>query len=197
MGKNEKSTYQRNKVGKFLNNLLSLDPLRIKVTNVKFENFHFCSFVGLEKPKNKWLVELRVAASALSCIYPYTLPEILLTYSKRSELEIKAQFIESLNTKDYFKEFQVDKTYKDISLSNSEIKNRQMTIIKIFRNLQTEKIINNRIFICFKDISKKTSCIEVKDLTSNILGKISKILFTENFKILLTQRSSFFLKVKF
>ena len=78
LGKNDKSTYQREKVGKFLNNLLDLRPLRIKVSDIKFENFHFCSFVGLEKVKNRWLVELRVAANALSYIYPYTLPEILL-----------------------------------------------------------------------------------------------------------------------
>ena len=73
-------------------------------------------------------------------------------------------------------------TFFNISLSNSQIKNRQMTIIKIFKNLQTEKIINNSIFICFKNVSKKTSCIEVKDLRRKILVKISQILFTENFK---------------
>lgn len=71
LGKNEKSTYQREKVGKFLNNLLDLRPLRIKVSDVKFENFYFCSFVGLEKVKNTWLVKLRAAANALSYIYPY------------------------------------------------------------------------------------------------------------------------------
>ena len=90
LGKNEKSTYQRDKVGKFLNNLLDLKPLRIKVSDIKIENFHFCSFVGLEKIKNRWLVELRVVANALSYISPYTLPEILLIYSKKSELTIKA-----------------------------------------------------------------------------------------------------------
>ena len=51
---------------------------------------------------NRWLVELRVAA-------PYTLPEILLIYNKKSELTIKAQFIESFNTENYLKEFEVEK----------------------------------------------------------------------------------------
>jgi hypothetical protein len=179
LGKNEKSTYQREKVGKFLNNLLDLTPLRIKVSDVKFENFHFCSFVGLEKVKNTWLVELRVAANALYCIYPYTLPEILLIYNKKSELAIKAQFIESLNTENYLKEFEVEKTYKDISLSSNEIKNRKEIIIKIFKDLKTEKIIDNRITICFKDIARGKTVIEVKELTNNILGKLSKISFTE------------------
>jgi hypothetical protein len=96
LGKNEKNTYQREKVTKFLNNLLDSTPLRIKVSDVKFENFHFCSFVGLEKVKNTWLVKLRVAANALYYIYPYTLPEILLIYNKKSELAIKVQFIENL-----------------------------------------------------------------------------------------------------
>lgn len=179
IGKNERSTYQRNKVGKFLNNLLSLEPLRIKVTNVKFQNFHFCSFMELEKRKGTWFVQLRVAVNALSFIYPYTLPNILLTYNKRSELEIKAQFIESLNTKIFLKEFKIDKTYKDISLSNSAIKNRQTTIIKIFKDLKTEKIINNSIDIYFKDTLKERVSIEIKDLTTQLLGKINKICFTE------------------
>jgi hypothetical protein len=45
-----KKKYQRDKVGKFLNNLLDLKPLRIKVSDIKFENFHFL-FVGLKKLK--------------------------------------------------------------------------------------------------------------------------------------------------
>lgn len=130
LGKNDKSSYQREKVGRFLNNLLDLRPLRIKVSGIKFENFHFCSFVGLEKVKNRWLVELRVAANVLSCIYPYTLLEILLIYNKKSELTIKAQFIESFNTENYLKKFEVEKTYKNISLSCDEIKKRKKMIVK-------------------------------------------------------------------
>ena len=186
LGKNEKSSYQRDKVGKFLNNLLDLKPLRIKVSYIKFENFHFCSFVGLEKIKNRWLVELRVAANALSYIYPYTLPEILLIYSKKSELTIKAQFIESLNTENYLKEFEVEKTYKNISLSYNEIKNRKKMIVKIFKDLKTEKIIDNRITIHFKDMSKDKVVVEVKELTYNLLGKLSKISFTEKWSSKLT-----------
>jgi ribosomal protein S8 len=107
------------------------------------------------------------------------LPEIILIYNKKSELAIKAQFIESLNTENYLKEFEVEKTYKDISLSYNEIKNRKEIIIKIFKDLKTEKIIDNRITICFKDIAKGKAVIEVKELTNNLLGKLSKISFTE------------------
>jgi len=183
LGKNDKSTYQREKVGKFLNNLLDLRPLRIKVSDIKFQNFHFCSFVGLEKVKNRWLVELRVAANALSYIYPYTLPEILLIYNKKSELTIKAQFIESFNTENYLKEFEVEKPYKNISLSYDEIKNRKKMIVKIFKDLKTEKIIDNRITIHFKDMSKDKVVIEVKELTHNLLGKLSKISFKERWSL--------------
>ena len=135
--------------------------------------------MGLEKIKNRWLVELRVASNALSYIYPYTLPEILLIYSKKSELTIKAQFIESLNTENYLKEFEVEKTYKNISLSYNEIKNRKKMIVKIFKDLKTEKIIDNRITIHFKAMSKDKVVVEVKELTYNLLGKLSKISFKE------------------
>jgi len=138
--------------------------------------------VGLEKRKNRWFVKLRVAANVLSTVYPYTLPDILLTYSKRSELEIKAQFLESFNTTNSWKEFDVDKTYQDISLSYREIKNRQRTIIQIFQHLKTEKIIQNKMIIHFKDISRGKYSIEVKDLKINILRKINKISFLEKWK---------------
>ena len=179
IGKNKRSTYQRNKVGNFLNSLLVLPPLRIKISDVKYENFNFCSRVDLEKVKNTWFFKLRVTASALSYVYPYTLPEILLISNKKSELEIKAQFVESFNTQNSFKEFWVDKTYRNISLSGSEIKNRQRTIIKIFKYLRTEKIIENKILIYFKNVSKNREWIEVDELTNNLLGKISKICFRE------------------
>lgn len=100
-------------------------------------------------------------------IYPYILPEILLTYTKKSELKIKAQFIESFNTNSYVKEFEIDKTYRHLSLSNREIKNRQ------FKDLKTNKIINNKISMSFKDISKKEVWVELDRFSKNILGKIS------------------------
>lgn len=52
-------------------------------------------------------------------------------------------------------------------------------IVKIFKDLKTEKIIENRITIDFKDMSKDKVVIQVKELTYNLLGKLSKISFTE------------------
>ena len=95
-------------------------------------------------------------------------------------IEIKFQKLKSSTKPQYYKYLSISGLLKkcpffDISLSYSEIKNRRMTIIKIFQNLKTEKIINNKIFIHFKDISKKMIYIEVKDLTYYLLVKISKI----------------------
>lgn len=64
-------------------------------------------------------------------------------------------------------------------MSSNEIKNRKKIIIKIFKDLKTEKIIDNRITICFKDIAKGKTVIEVKELTNNLLGKLNKISLTE------------------
>jgi hypothetical protein len=50
---------------------------------------------------------------------------------------------------------------------------------KIFRNLKTEKIIANRITIHFKNVAKDKVVIEIKKLTHNLLGKLSKISFKE------------------
>lgn len=110
-------------MGHFFNNLLDLTLLRIKISDVKFENFHFGLFLELEKVKNTLFVELRVAPNTLSYIYFYTLLEILLIYNKKSELTIKVHFIESFNTVNYLKKFEVNKIYKNISLSYNDVKN--------------------------------------------------------------------------
>ena len=49
----------------------------------------------------------------------------------------------------------------------------------IFLNFNPEKIIDNRIIIHFKDMSKDKVVVEVKELMYNLLGKLSKISFTE------------------
>lgn len=110
-----------------------------------------------------------VAVNVLSSIYPYTLPNILLTYNNRSELEIKAQFIESLNTKSCLKEFKVDKTYKDISLSNRAINNQQKTKIKkcfieLVKLLEEQDLIESKYKI-YKIISNG-SLHETQELTT-------------------------------
>lgn len=105
----------------FFLNLLELEPLKIKINDNKFVGFTFCHWVGLEKRKNTWFVELRVAANILSSIYSYTLSDTLLIYKTKSELEINSQFIESFNTKNSWKEFEIDKTYKNLSFNSSII----------------------------------------------------------------------------
>ena len=120
--KNPRNKYHREKCMSFFLNLLELEPLKIKINDNKFVAFTFCHWVGLEKRKNTWFVELRIAANILSQVYPYTLSETLLIYKKKSELEINSQFIESFNTKNSWKELEIDKTYKNISLSNPALK---------------------------------------------------------------------------
>ena len=64
--KNPRNTYHREKYMSFFLNLLELEPLKIKINDNKFVAFTFCHWVGLEKRKNTWFVELRIAANILS-----------------------------------------------------------------------------------------------------------------------------------
>jgi hypothetical protein len=179
-GKNPRNTYHRQKATSFFKNLLKLEPLKIKINDNRFVYFTFCHWIGLEKRKNTWFVELRIAANILSWVYPYTLPNILLIYKKKSELEIKSQFIESFNTKDYWKEFKIDKTYKNISLSDLEIKKRHINIINILKELEDEKEIESKIFIYSKE--KGNHWIGIKNLIPKILKNANKIFFKESLK---------------
>ena len=89
-----------------------------------------------------------MAANILSQVYPYTLSETLLSYKKKSELEINSQFIESFNTKNSWKELEIAKTYKNISLSNPAIKKRQCIIIDKLNGLKNENRIESEIRVC-------------------------------------------------
>lgn len=180
-GKNSRSTYYREKALSFFKNLLDLiKPLKIEIDEDKFVAFHFCHWVYLEKRNNTWFVELKIAANILASVYPYTLPQILLIYKKNSELAIKSQFIESFNTKNSWKEFEIEKTYKNISLSDLEIKKRHTNIINILKVLENEKEIESEIQISSNKEDKHS--IEIKNLTPKIKKKNNKILFKESMK---------------
>lgn len=181
MDKDVKCTRLRNKVLAFFNDLLELEPLQIQIDDVTYQKLYFCSWLEVGKRKNKWFIKLRISTKVLSRIYPYTLPVILLTYKKKSELAIKLQIIESINVISNVKEFEMDKTYRDLSLSSRAIQNRQTMILQIFKELKTDKIIHNNISVSFKDISKKEICLKMDKLKPNMLREINKISFTQRF----------------
>lgn len=181
IGKNPRNTYHREKYMSFFLNLLELEPLKIKINDNKFVAFTFCHWVGLEKRKNTWFVELRVAANILSSIYPYTLSDTLLIYKKKSELKINSQFIESFNTKNSWKEFEIDKTYKNLSLSNLAIERRQSVIINKLNELKNENRIESKISISSRG---SIETVEIKNLTPKRLKNASKIFLKESWNFL-------------
>jgi hypothetical protein len=181
IGKNPRNTYHREKYMSFFLNLLELEPLKIKINDNKFVAFTFCHWVGLEKRKNTWFVELRVAANILSSIYPYTLSDTLLIYKKKSELEINSQFIESFNTKNSWKEFEIEKTYKNLSLSNLAIERRQSIIINKLNGLKNDNRIESKIRISSRGLIET---VEIKNLTPKRLKNASKIFLKESWNFL-------------
>jgi len=122
-----------------------------------------------------------VAANILSSIYPYTLSDTLLIYKKKSELEINSQFIESFNTKNSWKEFEIDKTYKNLSLSNLAIERKQSIIINKLNGLKNENRIESKICISSRGKDKSLiETVEIKNLTPKRLKNASKIFFKES-----------------
>lgn len=136
---------------------------------------------ALEKHNNSWWVELKVDPRILFEIYPYIFPTSLCVYKKKSELAIKSQLIESFSTKNIVKFFTIDKSYNSLKLSYLEVKNRLLTIIGIFKDLEDKKNIDNNIYVLSK---KNEVChLKIKDLTPDILKKNRIILFQELLKI--------------
>lgn len=181
IGKNQRDTYCREAAKFFFANLLELEPLKIKVNDNRSVAFTFCNWVAIEKRNSKLFIELRIAASILFCIYPYTLPKTLLIYKKKSELEIKCQFIESLNIQSIWKKFEINKTYKYISLSNAAIESRHDIIIDILKELEDKKEIESKVWAYSKE--KINQLIEIKNLTHKILKNNSIIFFQESVRL--------------
>jgi hypothetical protein len=73
-----------------------------------------------------------------------------------------------------------NRTYKNISLSDLEIKKRQTNIINILKGLVDKKEIESKICIYSKE--KSTRWVEIKNLTPKILKNNNKIFFKESLK---------------
>ena len=122
-----------------------------------------------------------MVANILSWIYPYTLSETLLIYKKKSELEINSQFIENFSTKNSWKEVEIDKTYKNISLSNLAIERRQSLIINKLNGLKNENRIESKIRISSRGLIET---VEIINLTPKRLKNASTIFFKESWNFL-------------
>lgn len=99
----------------------------------------------------------------------------------KSELEINSQFIESFNTKNSCKEFEIDKTYKNLSLSNLAIERRQSIIINRLNGLKNENRIESKILISSRGL---VETVEIKNLTPKRLKNDSKIFLKESWNFL-------------
>ena len=100
---------------------------------------------------------------------------------KKSEIEINSQFIESFNTKISWKEFEIDKTYKNLSLSNLAIERRQSIILNRLNGLKNEKRIESMIRISSRGKDKYLiENVEIKNLTPKRLKNASKIFLKES-----------------
>ena len=111
--------------------------------------------------------------SFLSSIYPYIFSDIFLIYKKKFELEINSQFLDSFNTKNSWKKFKIDKTYKNLSLSNLAIGRRQFIIINRLNELKNENRIENKLRIYSRGKNEET--LDIKNLTLKRLTNTSKI----------------------
>ena len=75
----------------------------------------------------------------------------------------------------------MDKTYKNLSLSNLAIERRQSIIINRLNRLKNENLIESKIRISSRGKDKHLiEIVEIKNLTPKRLKNISKIFFKES-----------------
>ena len=76
-----------------------------------------------------------------------------------------------------WKELEIDKTYKNLSLSNLGIERRQSIIINKLNGLKNENQIESKIRISSSGLIET---VEIKNLTPKHLKNASTILFKES-----------------
>ena len=86
-----------------------------------------------------------------------------------------------MNIQSIWKKFEINKTYKYISLSNAAIESRHDIIIDILKELEDKKEIESKVWAYSKE--KINQLIEIKNLTHKILKNNSIIFFQESVRL--------------
>lgn len=168
--------YQRNKFINLLNSFQKMEPLITDFTESHFQSILSFPYVDIQKQGNSWIVKLAISQLLYDYQYPFSFPNIFLTYKNIYDLQIKLKLIEAISTIPLKKVFYVGVFLDQFNISTSKRSLIKKDIVKVFNQLQTAGVIKNHYIL----IKKSQRIQEVDTLTALLIGQTNIVYFYEN-----------------
>jgi hypothetical protein len=163
LGKDPKSTYQRNKVLDFLKSLQDLPPFVEKFSEIEFRSSIMFPLLKLTKKHQLWIFRIAVSEQLYCYSYPFIFSNCLCDFQNKYDLLVKLQIIQVHSLE---KKFSVEDFMNQFSISNKKRGEIKKLIIDLLDELKTSNSIEPHFDIVYKDDAKKKSNKGVKKLTN-------------------------------
>ena len=176
LGKNPKSTYQRNKVLNFLKSLQDLPPFIEIFSEIEFRSSIMFPLLKLTKKHGSWIVKISVGEQLYYYSYPFIFSNCFCNFQNKYDLLLKLEIIQILSTDSLEKSFSVEDFMNRFSISNQKRRDIKKRMVELLNELKTSNSVEPHFNIIYKDDAKKKSKKEVTKLTPALLSQ-SKTIF--------------------
>lgn len=175
--KNNKNQYQREQLIQFFQKLQTIKPFVKVFTNQSFDSFTIFPFGKTRKEFGEygpWIIEVAILQELYFYSYRFFFLAYFITSTHDFELQIKLQFIQSYSTKNLKKIFYLEQIldqYKKAKIKKS--------IQHTFHQALEHRMVQDNCQIKFKSKKRKTQSIQIRNLTSLLIGQSEEIYFYE------------------
>ena len=179
LGKDPKSTYQRNKVLDFLKNLQDLPPFVEKFSEIEFRSSIMFPLLKLTKTHQLWIFRIAVGEQLYCYSYPFIFSNCFRDFQNKYDLLVKLEIIQVLSTDSLEKKFSVEDFMNQFSISNKKRGEIKKLIIDLLDELKTSNSIEPHFDIVYKYDAEKKSNKKVKKLTPSLISQSKDIFLHE------------------
>ena len=176
LGKNPKSTYQRNKVLTFLKSLQDLPPFIERFSEIEFRSSIMFPLLKLTKKHGSWIIKISVGEQLYYYSYPFLFSNYFCNFQNKYDLLLKLEIIQIFSTDSLEKSFSVEDFMNRFSISNQKRMDIKKRMVELLNELKTSNSVEPHFKIIYKDDAKKKSNEEVTKLTPALLSQ-SKTIF--------------------
>ena len=179
LGKDTKSTYQRNKVLNFLKSLQDLPPFVEKFSDIEFRSSIMFPLLKLTKKHRSWIFRIAVGEQLYCYSYPFVFSNCFCNFQNKYDLLVKLQIIQVLSTDSLEKKLSVEDFMNQFSISNKKRGEIKKRIVDLLDELKTSNSIEPHFDIVYKDNAQNKSSKRVEKLTPSLLNQIKDIFLHE------------------
>ena len=153
-----------------------MEPLINDFTESHFQSILSFPYVDIQKQGNSWIVKLAISQLLYDYQYPFSFPNIFLTYKNIYDLKVKLEVIQAISIIPLKKVFYVGVFLDQFNISTSKRSRIKKDIVRVFNQLQTAGVIKNHYIL----IKKSQRIQDVDTLTALLIGQTNIVYFYEN-----------------